>query len=116
MRGGQAVMVKLRTLKECYKYIKSVDTDTAMTSYFLRQMVVQKKVPYMRASRKYLINLKLLGRFMSHKLLKEKHAKMFTPNITVRFDIVSINRNYNEGFVGGKIMFASINRLYNAHA
>ncbi len=68
-------MVKLRTLKECYEYIKAADTNTAVTPYFLRQMVVQKKIPYMKAGRKYLINLDVLDKFMSVESLKEKSAK-----------------------------------------
>jgi len=57
------------------EYIKSADTGTAVTPYFLRQMVVQKKIPYMKAGRKYLINLDVLDKFMAGELLKEKCAK-----------------------------------------
>ena len=58
-------MVKLRTLKECYEYIKENDDRSAITPYFLRQMVVQKKIPHMRVGRKYLINLEHVEKFMA---------------------------------------------------
>ena len=65
-------MVKLRTLKECYEYIKENDERSAITPYFLRQMVVQKKVPAIRAGRKYLINLETLEKFMAGELPEKK--------------------------------------------
>lgn len=64
-------MVRLRTLKECFEYIKSMDSETAITPYFLRQMVVQGKIPHMKAGNKYLINLDVLEKFMAGELLTE---------------------------------------------
>ena len=66
-------MVKLRTLKECYEYIKENDDRSAITPYFLRQMVVQKKIPFMRSGRKYLINLEHLEKFMAGELPCKKN-------------------------------------------
>ena len=68
-------MVKLRTLKECFEYIKENDERSAVTPYFLRQMVVQKKIPYMRAGRKYLINLENIDKFMAGELPLKKIEK-----------------------------------------
>ena len=68
-------MVKLRTLKECYEYIKENDTNSAVTPYFLRQMVVQKRIPYMRSGRKYLINLENIDKFMAGELPEKKNGK-----------------------------------------
>ena len=65
-------MVKLRTLKECYDYIKENDERSAITPYFLRQMVVQKKISFMRSGRKYLINLEHLEKFMAGELPTKK--------------------------------------------
>ena len=66
-------MVKLRTLKECYEYIKENDERSAVTPYFLRQMVVQKRIPYMRSGRKYLINLDNIEKFMAGELPLKKN-------------------------------------------
>jgi excisionase family DNA binding protein len=61
-------MIKLRTLKECYEYIKTNDRETAITPYFLRQMVIQGKIPYLKAGCKYLISLETLEKFISGEL------------------------------------------------
>jgi excisionase family DNA binding protein len=68
--GGEP-MVRLRTLKECYEYIQSKDEKTAVTPYFLRQMVIQGKIPYLRAGSKYLISLETLERFLTGDLQVE---------------------------------------------
>ena len=48
---------RMRTLDECYKELKEIDPNTAITKHFLRQLAIQNKVPCVMAGRKRLINL-----------------------------------------------------------
>ena len=58
-------MSRMRTLAEAYKEIKEKDENTAMTPYFLRQLVLQGEVPSVKAGRKYLINMDVLDAYLS---------------------------------------------------
>jgi hypothetical protein len=53
-------MPRLRTLTETHKYIKEMDTETAVTPNALRRMVVSGQIPCVKVGKKYLIDLDVL--------------------------------------------------------
>ena len=49
--------IKLRTIKSAYAEIKSMDPNTALTEWAVRQVVISGLIPSRRAGTKYLVNL-----------------------------------------------------------
>ena len=49
--------LNLRTIKQCFDYIKGIDKESAVTIYFLRTLCSQGRVNYTTAGTKILINL-----------------------------------------------------------
>ena len=58
-------MPRMRTITEAYKEIKDKDERTAMTPHFLRQLVLQGRLPAVKAGRKYLINMDQLDSYLT---------------------------------------------------
>lgn len=50
----------LRTIKQCYDYIKSKDQDSAVTIYLIRTLCTSGKVTFTTAGKKILVNLESL--------------------------------------------------------
>lgn len=57
---------RMRLINEAYEEIKTKDPGTAITKYFLRDLVVSGKIPTSRAGRKYLINMDMLESYLSN--------------------------------------------------
>ena len=57
-------MSKIRTLTEAYKYIKELDSETAITPHALRRMVISGHIPCIKAGKKYLIDLDVLFEYL----------------------------------------------------
>lgn len=58
-------MPRMRTINEAYKQLKESDPQTAVTPYHLRQMILNNKIPYIKAGKKYLINYDILIKYLS---------------------------------------------------
>ncbi len=67
-------MLRMRTIKEAVAEIKEKDSKTAVTQYFLRQLVLSKKIPYVMSGGKYLINMDVLEDYLSGKLTIEENT------------------------------------------
>lgn len=50
-------MSRLRTLTETYNYIKDMDSETAVTPYALRRLVISGYIPSVKVGRKFLIDI-----------------------------------------------------------
>lgn len=59
-------MARMRTIDEAYEYLKAQDPETAMTRYYLRQLVINGTIPAVMAGRKYLLNLDKLEEYLSN--------------------------------------------------
>lgn len=60
-------VVKLRTIDEAYTEIVKMDPDTKITKYFIRTLVKNGTIPFIRVGkRKRLINLDLLIEYLSN--------------------------------------------------
>lgn len=59
-----AEVVKMRTIRQCAKYFKEVDPETAVTEHALRIMVKEGAIPIFKTGNRHLINLdKLIDYF-----------------------------------------------------
>lgn len=59
--------VRLRTVDEAYEEILKMDPDTKITKYFIRTVVKNGTIPFIRVGkRKRLINLDLLIEYLSN--------------------------------------------------
>lgn len=57
--------VRMRLLKDAYTEIKALDPNTAISRYFIRQLVLSGKVPCTMAGRKRLVNLDALIAYLA---------------------------------------------------
>lgn len=57
---------RMRLINEAYEEIKAKDPNTAITKYFIRDLVVSGKIPTSKAGRKYLINMDMLEAYLSN--------------------------------------------------
>ena len=55
---------RMRTIKEAAEEIKQTDPQTAVREYFIRDLVVNNQIPYVRAGRKILINMDRLYEYL----------------------------------------------------
>lgn len=59
------MLARMRTLDECYNEIKTMDNNTAITKYYIRQLAINNKIPVVMVGRKRLINLDGLLEYLS---------------------------------------------------
>lgn len=50
-------MSRYRTIRGVLQYIRARDPESAITEYFLRQLILNEELRYKRAGTKYLIDL-----------------------------------------------------------
>lgn len=55
---------RMRTIKEAVEEIKKDDPQTAIREYFIRDLVVSNRIPYVKAGRKILINMDKLYEYL----------------------------------------------------
>ena len=69
----------MRTINEAVLEIKKEDGNTAVTKNFVRNLVINKKIPSVKAGRKYLINIDVLKNFLYNgEILETKEIKFGT--------------------------------------
>lgn len=56
---------RMRTLDECYRELKELDSNTAVTKYFIRQLAIKGTIPSVKAGNKRLINFDRLIEYLS---------------------------------------------------
>ena len=62
-------MGRLRTINEAHKYLKEQDPGTSVTPYFLRSLVYDGAIPYIKAGKKFLIDIDSLEDQLSARLV-----------------------------------------------
>jgi hypothetical protein len=73
-----AAIARMRTVAQCVEYFKEQDPETAISDYYIRQLVKKKKFLCLMTGRKMLINLdKLIEYLMSDE---EEETENNTPN------------------------------------
>lgn len=70
---------RYRTIKECLETIKALDSDTAISEWFIRQLCKNQKISYFASGNKSLVNLDSLLAFLGYAptlLLNESTQKL----------------------------------------
>lgn len=57
---------RMRTINEAYNEIKANDPSTAITPYAIRQLVLDGKIPSVKAGKKYLLSLDALQSYLAN--------------------------------------------------
>ena len=65
-------MFRMRTIKDEYKHIKVQDLGTAITLHLIRKLVLQGKIPYIKAGNRFLLDIDSLFTYLSGVLADEK--------------------------------------------
>ncbi len=60
-----SVLPRMRTLDECYKELKQLDSNTSVTKYFIRQLALSGAIPCVMCGVKRLINFDALLVFLN---------------------------------------------------
>ncbi len=55
----------IRTIKGAFEEIKARDPKSDITMYAIRQIVKERKIPYIRTGKKYLLNVEKLIDYIS---------------------------------------------------
>ena len=56
---------RMRTIQEAAAELRRIDPHTAVTPYFIRQMVLSGTIPHVKAGNKRLVNLDTLLEYLS---------------------------------------------------
>lgn len=59
-------MPRMRTIKEAHQELKQLDPNTAVTEYYIKQLVLSGRVPFVTAGRKRLLNFDALLSFLEN--------------------------------------------------
>lgn len=57
---------RMRTIKELIEEIKSMDSKSAITEYYIRDLVTNGKIPFVKAGRKILVNLDMFIEYLQN--------------------------------------------------
>lgn len=57
---------RMRTINEAAAELKAADPHTAVTPHFIRQLILDGKIPSVMAGRKYLVNLDGLQEYLAN--------------------------------------------------
>lgn len=68
---------RMRTIKEAVAELKELDSGTAIHEYFVRSLVNENKIPFVRAGRKILINLDGLLEYLNQPEPKEGKPPLY---------------------------------------
>ncbi|QIB68569.1 DNA-binding protein [Aminipila butyrica] len=60
-------MVRLRTVEQAWKEIKSADANTSVTRHYIRSLVNESKIPIKKSGTKVLINMETLEKYLSQE-------------------------------------------------
>lgn len=58
---------RMRTLDDCYKEIKFMDPDSAISKYYIRQLAISGKIRCVKSGNKRLINLDSLIEYIANE-------------------------------------------------
>lgn len=57
-------MCRVRTIQQCLKELKLLDSDTAVTENFIRSLCKTNKIKFFKSNSKYLVNYDDLLRYL----------------------------------------------------
>lgn len=59
-------MARMRTITQTLEYLKNKDEGTAVTEFWLRNLLNSGAVPYHKAGKKFLVNLDALEHYLEN--------------------------------------------------
>lgn len=59
-------MPRMRTIKEAHQELKQLDPNTAVTEYYIKQLVLSGQIPFVTAGRKRLLNFDALLSYLEN--------------------------------------------------
>lgn len=60
----ETIKPRMRTIDAAIRELKEADPETAITKYYLRQLIVTNQIPHVKAGKKYLLDMRLLEDFL----------------------------------------------------
>lgn len=69
-----ANIARMRTINECAKELKILDSESAITEWFIRTLVKENKIKYFMAGKKVLVNYDDLLTFLNFEKCEASHA------------------------------------------
>lgn len=57
-------MIRIRTIQQAAKEFKEVDSNTAVTEFYIRSLAKSGEIPAKKTGNKYLINMELLEKYL----------------------------------------------------
>lgn len=60
----EIIKPRMRTIDAAIRELKEADPETAITKYYLRQLIVTNQIPHVKAGKKYLLNMAVLEDFL----------------------------------------------------
>lgn len=69
-----ATIARVRTINECVKEIKKLDSESAITEWFIRSLVKDDKIQHFMAGTKVLVNYDDLLTFLNFEKCEMSHA------------------------------------------
>jgi hypothetical protein len=58
-------MSRMRTISQCFEYIKEIDPQTQISKHAIRQLVINGNIPSCRCGVKFLVSLEVLESYLS---------------------------------------------------
>ncbi len=71
MNNNILKLPRMRTLDECYRELKKLDSNTAVSKYFIRQLAISGAIPSVKAGNKRLINFDGLIAYLTNSQATE---------------------------------------------
>lgn len=57
-------MTKIRTIESAYREILAADPNTSITKYYIRDIVINGKIPFRKSGKRYLFDLEALEEYL----------------------------------------------------
>lgn len=67
---------RLRTINEVIKFIKSKDEDSAVSRYVIENLILERKVYYIKSGVKYLVDLDDVIEVLSLRKEEKEHGEI----------------------------------------
>lgn len=64
-------MAKIRTIESAYRDIISQDPNTSITKYYLREIVINGKIPFRKSGKRYLFDMDALNEYLKGDFVNE---------------------------------------------
>lgn len=57
-------MARMRTIESAYREIKQDDPNTSITKYYIREIVINGKIPFRKSGKRFLFDMDILEKYL----------------------------------------------------